>query len=78
MNITEIPKMGQGPARETDEDDIKRDELGFTHPNLHRRIYTQPDCTANHKYSIGIYGYNSYRTTEIITHDEESTDSEIP
>lgn len=73
-----VPQIGQGPAKEVDLEDLKHDKLGFTHPNLHRRIFTPPEGTDNRKYKLGIYGYNSYRTTEIITHDEESTTSEIP
>lgn len=30
--------IGQGPARLCSDEDIARDELGFTNPNLHRRI----------------------------------------
>ena len=67
-----IPHIGQGPAKEATSEDLNRDELGFTHPNLHRRI--QKDK----KYKLGIYGYDSYRTTEIVVHDEESTTSEVP
>lgn len=73
-----IPKIGQGSAKEADTNDIQHDETGFTDPDLHRRIYTPPDGTENRKYKLGIYGLDSYRTTEIITHDEESTTSEIP
>lgn len=75
---TIIPQIGQGPAKEVKLDDLERDKLGFTHPNLHRRIFRYPEGSGNRKYKLGIYGYNSYRTTEIITHDEESTTSEIP
>lgn len=73
-----LPQIGQGPAKEANADEIQHDETGFTNPNLHRRIYTSPDGVENRKYKIGIYGFNSYRTTEIIVHDEESTVSEIP
>lgn len=75
---TETPKTGQGPSKPADADDIQRDKVGFTNPNLHRRIFTPPEGTPDHKYKIGIYGYDSYRTTDIILHDEESTTSEIP
>ena len=32
----------------------------------------------NNKYTLSVSGVNSFRTTGQITHDEESTDSEIP
>ena len=79
------PKLGQGPATKVSEDakvvdpEAKaKDDVGFTHPNLHRRIYTPSDGSLHHKYELGIEGTCSYRTTETITHDEESTTSEIP
>ena len=70
-------------------------EMGYTNPNLHRRIdqnpeipvgsdypfvYYRPDGTAYPQYiTIGTWdGRNSYRTTETMFHDEESTTCEIP
>lgn len=72
----DIPKMGQGPAVPIDPGSIEetRDEAGFTHPNLHRRI----DTDEPEKYELGIYGLDSYRLTDTSLHDEESTTSEIP
>ena len=60
-----------------------KDDLGFTHPNLHRRVDVQqptdPREVAPRKYTVGVYDkINSYRTTEISYHDEESTTCEIP
>lgn len=79
------PKIGQGPATKICEDSKiidtttkTKDDVGFTHPNLHRRVYTPPEGTLTHKYELGIQGVYSYRTTEILAHDEESTTSEIP
>ena len=64
----------------TDEELI-RDENGFTNPNLHRRIDAQmresPEVRER-SYHIKIEGLESIRTTEIFTHDEESTDDDIP
>ena len=78
MLETKITKIGQGPAKLANDADIERDETGFTSPNLHRRIFTSPDKTENVEYKVGIHGFDSYRTTEYILHDEESTTSEIP
>lgn len=52
-----------------------RDNNGFTNPNLHRGKSTKSE---NRKISVGIYGLNSYRTTETVVHDEDSRTSEIP
>ena len=60
-----------------------KDVIGFTHPNLHRRvdpkIPSDPKEVKPRSYIFGVYdGINSYRTTEISYHDEDSTTSEIP
>lgn len=73
--------MGQGPARLADADDLIRDANGFTHPYLHRRIDPQPQLEPEVKprdYGLSIGGNNSFRTTKINTHDENSTTTEIP
>lgn len=83
------PVIGQGPATRADADDLARDELGFTHPNLHRRIMnpgqTPPIAenpldqeVAPRNYKLQIQNVHSYRTTQINVHDEDSIDSEIP
>lgn len=80
--MSDRPSYGQGPSRIANSDDIERDKVGFTHPNLHRRVDPKvPDNDVeveSKKYSIGIYSLNSYRTTEKIIHDEESEDKETP
>ena len=75
--------MGQGPAVLASEDDLIRDEVGFTHPNLHRRIDPQEPSADSKEYhprdySLGIYSVNSHRTTESHYHDEETDLDEIP
>jgi len=74
----------------TIEDQIAYDKdqvTGFTNPNLHRRIDPhEPKHEDNplnqelapREYRLEIKGTNSYRTTTITVHDEESTTSEIP
>ncbi len=37
-DLIDIPALAQGPAYEPDELDLARDEVGFTHPNLHVRM----------------------------------------
>lgn len=77
---------GQNNAVKASDEDLQRDKNGFTNPYLHRRINEPSVLTAedteqgivDYNYKLGIYGTNSYRTTEIITHDEESETSEIP
>ena len=80
---TVFPMVGQGTGRPVNENERKKDVQGFTHPNLHRRIDPQQleegSGEVNPRdYKLGIYNVNSYRTTIINTHDEESTTSEIP
>lgn len=70
-------------------------DFGYTHPDLHRRIETDPEIPEGSDYpfvkydpdgkpykqtvKLGVWdGMHSYRTTETITHDEESTTCEIP
>jgi len=85
----QYPVIGQGPARPADSDDLARDELGFTHPNLHRRIMNpgqDPQRAENplnqeiapRNYKLQIQNVHSYRTTQLNVHDEDSIDSEIP
>lgn len=62
-------KTAQGPAKlATTEDKIKDEsESGLTHPNLHRRIVPND----KEDYKLGVYGYNSYRTTISTEYDEK-------
>lgn len=82
----DIPTMGQGPAVLLQPEDLGYEndvDRGYTHTDLHRRIY--PDVSgrtayevANRVYLLTINGVNSYRTTTITTHDESSTTDETP
>lgn len=77
--------MGRYPATTLTDEDAERDKHGYTHPNLHRRI--DPHTIHNdadhmefkpRQYTIGILSTNSYRTTEMFIHDEDSETSEVP
>ena len=73
-----VEPMAQGDMVEiTDPESVEalRDDVGFTHPNLHRRT---TDGVTDRTYRVGVHGVNSYRYTEYAVHDEESTTSEIP
>lgn len=81
------PRYGQGPGRLANETELARDALGFTNPNLHRRVDPQqPPIAEDPKnqellprdYTFNIQNLRSYRTTHTNTHDEESIDSEVP
>lgn len=80
----EFPKTAQGVAVPANMSDLQKDQHGFTNPDLHRRVDPQPPApdsgeVAPREYMIGVYdGLHSYRTVTIVTHDEESTTSEIP
>ena len=72
-----------GIAKPATEEELELDELGYTHPNLHRRVDPQtpedPRETRPREYTLGVWdGQHSYRTTETFYHDEESTTCEIP
>lgn len=82
---TPYPRTAQGPAKPATAAQIQLDEgLGFTNPNLHRRIKPQAEATVGEyeytgrTYQLMVQGKNSYRTTTMHVHDEESTTSEIP
>lgn len=82
--MPEFPTMSQGPGHFIPDsgEEMDKDQLGFTNPNLHRRIDPQPyfldGRSVENSYTISIYGHNSYRTTSVPLHDEESTTCEIP
>lgn len=68
-------------AHEASAEDLERDANRYTHPNLHRRVRhvdALPEGASGVDYSLFIQGGCSYRNTRYITHDEESTTSEIP
>lgn len=64
-----------------DLESLKLDRHGLTNPNLHRRIDVEgfeSPSVAPTQIQFGTYNLNSYRFKNVITHDEESTTSEIP
>lgn len=85
-----FPKTAQGEAKLIKDDevtlnkeDVDRDNLGFTNLNLHRRIDAKKPRessqeTSERQYILGVSNVNSYRTVKIVTHDEESSTSEVP
>lgn len=79
---TEIPKMGQGYAVPADHEAIEKDLVGFTAPNLHRRVISPTDIeegeVAPRKYQLLVNGHNSYRITTQYTHTEYGDENEIP
>lgn len=80
----DYPKVANGDMKPASQEDIERDEHGYTNPNLHRRVDPQEPAegsgeVAPRDYVIGVYdSTNSTRLTIINTHDEESTTCEIP
>lgn len=76
MSVPTVEPMAQGDMTQiTDPDSVeyKRDVIGFTHPNLHKRMDSENDI-----YTIRVHGLNAYRYEDTSTHDEESETSEIP
>ena len=83
MAKTEFPKTGQGIMKPVSPTDLQNDQIGFTHPNLHRRLDIQPlEAISSEQlpreYTIGIAELDSYRATTFNYHDEDSEDVEIP
>lgn len=84
LKAKDFIRMGQGPATKIESNSLEstKDEFGYTQPNLHRRVDPQEPNddteTSPREYKLGVYGLDSYRTTEINYHDEESETSEIP
>lgn len=82
--MVELPKTASGLMQPATEEDLERDEHGFTSPNLHRRLDIQepsPESqeTAPREYEIGVFDtLHSTRLTKISYHDEESETCEIP
>ncbi len=77
------PQTAQGQAKLATEEDITKDEIGITDPNLHRRIDDEatplhPGEVVPDSYTLSVGSVNSYRTTDHHVHDEESSNSEIP
>jgi len=83
-NVHYFLPMGQGPATLAQGIALIKDGIGYTHPNLHRRIdndipYTLGDGTqVPAKYSLSINDKNSYRTIKYQLHSEDDNESEIP
>lgn len=74
------PLVGQGIAREATAADIQKDDVGFTHPNLHRRITTdpllEPEGVLSKSYELEIQGLDSYRAVHTSYHNEEETNAD--
>lgn len=75
--------MGQGYAKLASAEDIERDRLGFTHPNLHRRIDTDvevigPGEDAPRKYRLSIQNTNSVLYIESHLNEDAYLGDEIP
>lgn len=79
----EFPEMYNGPVKPLTPDEEAKDKLGYTHPNLHRRIttgetYRAPGEILPRKYYLGLHGVCSIRVTETTVHSESAIDEEIP
>lgn len=76
----ERPIMGHGNMKPLSDEDEIRDNNGFTHPNLHRRIdASQPEGEIKPRdYSLFVNGVNSYRLTESYIYEDEDNPNEIP
>ena len=68
----EFVEIGQNTSRPVNSNEQHLDDLGYTNPNLHRRIdVTLPKDVKElvpRKYRLEIDHYNSYRNVEVTTH----------
>lgn len=83
MSHEKVPLLGSGKyAKPLTDEEKQRDDVGFTHPNLHRRVDSKDPADYPEKsprdYKLSIQGLYSLRTTIKNTHDEESNEEEIP
>jgi len=83
MSENTYPKLAQGPATPATPVDKAHDGGGITYPNLHRRIDNENTPLEEgevkpNTYSVGVSCLDSYRNTEHIVHDEDSTTTEVP
>ena len=76
--------FGRGIGKQIEDGSIEsvRDDQGFTSPNLHRRIDSQPTSgdyeLAPRQYYIAVQNTHSISTIDIILHEEDSVTSEFP
>lgn len=73
----------QGPAKLAAEEDLRKDNTGFTNPNLHRRVNpTQPSASSKEvkprEYKFMRQSVYQLQTTEKFYHDDDSDESETP
>lgn len=77
-----VDVIGDGkPWKPALQEDLNRDDVGFTHPNLHQRLEVQPpegDELFSREYSEAIQGIYLLRTTTRHYHDEDNNPDEIP
>lgn len=77
----ERPVIWQGNAVPLSDEDQKRDDIGFTNPNLHRRVdpHMYGEEVQPREYDLFISNLDSYRTTKCIYRNpEDNTDTETP
>lgn len=77
-----IDVIGDGkPWKPASQEDLIRDNVGFTNPNLHQRLEVQKPQSPElfeREYTEAIQGIYLVRTTTKHYHDEESNPDEIP
>ena len=81
MRYEDIIPMGQGNMKPLTPLEQQRDDVGFTHPNLHRRIDpSQPEGEYFPRdYELFISGTESNRLTQTFVRDEnDNTPNEDP
>lgn len=75
-----FPVMGQGIAHLASDEDIKRDEIGFTNPNLHQRvdIIQETDEAKPKSYMLMVQSTDYFRAVETFPKTAIDESLEIP
>ena len=75
-----FPVMGYGEAKPVTDEDIARDEVGFTNPNFHQRVdITQlPDESKPKDYTLRLQSTNYFRIVESFPLSDQDESLEIP
>lgn len=78
--VDQFPVMGQGIAKLATDEDLQRDEIGFTNQNLHQRvdIHQLPEEVKPKEYTLMVQSTDYFRAVESYLYSEDDDYDEIP
>lgn len=84
-DLIDIPALAQGPVYAPDELDLRRDEIGFTNPNMHIRMakhvegeYEEIDYPPSVEVPISDFDIDEEEPTKIAKYNGTETSPKIP